>query len=86
MRIDSKTRYLLIAVSLFIMRAAACAQVGVFVGFSIHTAPPVLPLYAQPPCSGDGYLRRPDYWGLAGGVYGWYPGRWGPHVGPAAGR
>lgn len=40
-----------------------------------------MPVYAQPPCPGDGYLWTPGYWGFEGGFYGWHVGYWGPHVG-----
>lgn len=51
------------------------AEVGV--GISVRIGPPVLPVYAQPPCPGSGYLWTPGYWAYdpAGGYY-WVPGTW----------
>jgi len=58
------------------------AHAGVFV--SVNFAPPVLPVYAQPPIPGPGYIWTPGYWayGPAYGYY-WVPGTWvmPPYVG-----
>ena len=51
------------------------------VSLSVTVGPPPLPLYAQPPIPGDGYLWTPGYWGWGSGLYVWHPGYWGPHVG-----
>ena len=32
------------------------------VAISVTIAPPPLPLYAQPPIPGDGYIWTPGYW------------------------
>ena len=45
-------RKLLVAAALAIAPVASFAGVFISVGF----APPVLPVYAQPICPGDGYL------------------------------
>ena len=50
------------------------AQVAVAV--SIRTAPPVIPVYEQPPCPVDGYLWTPGYWGYGPAGYYWVPGVW----------
>jgi len=49
------------------------AQIGISVSFG----PPPLPVYAQPPCPGDGYLWTPGYWAYDNyfGYY-WVPGTW----------
>lgn len=54
---------------------AAHAQCGV--GASVQFAPPVLPVYAQPPMPEAGYLWTPGYWAWAepAGYY-WIPGTW----------
>jgi hypothetical protein len=41
-------------------------------------APPLLPVYAQPPCPAPGYIWTPGYWAYAGdeGGYYWVPGSW----------
>ena len=48
------------------------------VSLSVTVAPPALPLYAQPPIPGDGYLWTPGYWAWdpAAGDYIWVPGTW----------
>jgi WXXGXW repeat (2 copies) len=52
------------------------AQVGV--GLSITVAPPALPVYAQPPIPGDGYIWTPGYWSWNANDndYYWVPGTW----------
>src|SRR5438034_482182 len=54
--------------------ASSFAQVDISVGF----APPVLPVYEQPPCPVEGYLWTPGYWGYGydAGDYYWVPGAW----------
>jgi hypothetical protein len=56
--------------------ASSYAQVGISVGF----APPVLPVYEQPPCPVAGYIWTPGYWGYGYDVgdYYWVPGAWVP--------
>ena len=43
---------------------------------SVNIAPPALPVYAQPPCPGDGYLWTPGYWAYQPTGYYWVPGVW----------
>jgi hypothetical protein len=54
---------------------------GVFV--SITVAPPLLPVYAQPICPGEGYIWTPGYWAYGDDGYYWVPGTWvlAPRVG-----
>jgi hypothetical protein len=47
---------------------------GVFI--SVAIAPPVLPVYTQPPCPGDGYIWTPGYWAYGPDGYYWVPGTW----------
>ena len=47
-----------------------------FVDVSITVAPPVLPVYEQPPCPTEGYLWTPGYWDYADAGYFWVPGVW----------
>jgi hypothetical protein len=42
----------------------------------ITIAPPVLPVYEQPPCPGDGYIWTPGYWAYGDDGYYWVPGVW----------
>ena len=54
---------------------------GVFI--SVNVAPPVLPVYEQPPCPDDGYIWTPGYWAYGPEGYYWVPGTWAmpPRVG-----
>ncbi len=69
--------------ALFVLAApvASYAQVAV----AITIAPPVLPVYEQPICPGDGYIWVPGYWAYDYDVadYYWVPGTWilAPEVG-----
>ncbi len=53
--------------------AGAFAQV---IGVSITVAPPVLPVYVQPPVPAAGYIWTPGYWAYTNGDYYWVPGTW----------
>src|ERR1700733_3029626 len=66
---------------LCLVPAALPAQIGIGIAISVHTPPPVLPVYEQPPCPVEGYLWTPGYWGFNNGAYGWNEGYWGPQVG-----
>lgn len=46
------------------------------VAISITVAPPILPVYVQPPCPQEGYLWTPGYWAWAPDGYYWVPGVW----------
>jgi hypothetical protein len=61
--------------------ATASAQIGIGVG--IRIGPPALPVYAQPPLPGPGYLWTPGYWAYGPDGYYWVPGTWAqpPQVG-----
>jgi hypothetical protein len=43
---------------------------------SITIAPPILPVYVQPPCPVEGYMWQPGYWAWDGEEYYWVPGVW----------
>lgn len=62
----------LMVVALFTMPAKSRAGVAI----SITIAPPVLPVYTQPPCPMDGYLWMPGYWAWSPAGYYWVPGTW----------
>jgi YXWGXW repeat-containing protein len=58
-----------------LMLTISCASfAGVFV--SVTIAPPVLPVYQQPPCPGDGYIWTPGFWAYGPDGYYWVPGTW----------
>ena len=68
----STLRKLVVAAALVAAPSASFAGVFISVGF----APPVLPVYTQPLCPGDGYIWTPGYWGYGEGGYYWVPGVW----------
>jgi hypothetical protein len=72
MRSFSSIRKLVMAAALMLVPAASFA--GVFI--SVNIAPPVLPVYTQPLCPGDGYLWTPGYWAYGAEGYYWVPGVW----------
>jgi len=59
---------------MLILLMSASSIAGVFV--SVTVAPPVLPVYEQPPCPGDGYIWTPGYWAYGPDGYYWVPGTW----------
>src|SRR6201986_3443125 len=74
-----KFRSLLIAAAVSVPMLsvpAAHAQVGIGIGISVHVAPPVIPVYEQPPLPAPGYLWTPGYWAWDGMDYYWVPGTW----------
>jgi hypothetical protein len=52
------------------------APAQIAVGISINIAPPVLPVYDQPPIPAPGYIWTPGYWAFDDGDYYWVPGTW----------
>src|SRR5579864_6645046 len=72
MQVTRFVRYSVFA--LLILTLSASAFAGVFV--SVTVAPPVLPVYVQPPCPGDGYIWTPGYWAYGPDGYYWVPGTW----------
>jgi WXXGXW repeat (2 copies) len=60
--------------ALLMLALTASSFAGVSV--SVTIAPPVLPVYAQPPCPGDGYIWTPGYWAYGPDGYYWVPGTW----------
>jgi len=56
------------------MLVPAASFAGVII--SVNIAPPVLPVYTQPLCPGDGYLWTPGYWAYGPDGYYWVPGVW----------
>ena len=58
MRINPKIKAIAVGLSLCLVPQASKAGIAV----SINIAPPVLPVYTQPPCPQDGHLWTPGYW------------------------
>jgi len=74
-------RTVLLAAITFAIPAASFAQISV--GIAVRIAPPVLPVYEQPLCPGEGYIWTPGYWAYGDDDYYWVPGTWvmAPRVG-----
>jgi WXXGXW repeat (2 copies) len=74
-----KIRNLLAAVLIVApMLALPVAQAQIAVGVSLHVnvAPPVLPVYEQPPLPAPTYIWTPGYWAYGDAGYYWVPGVW----------
>jgi len=61
---------------LVVLLPAAPAHAGVFI--SVGFAPPVLPVYVQPPCPEPNLIWSPGYWAYGDEGYYWVPGAWVP--------
>ncbi|HTA83069.1 MAG TPA: hypothetical protein VK783_09050 [Bacteroidia bacterium] len=70
---------LIIGLTLISFSTKLEAQVGV----QITVAPPLIPVYEQPPCPNDGWMWTPGYWAYGPDGYYWVPGVWvaSPEVG-----
>ena len=73
------SRWLVLALLIALVPVSSFAGVFVSVGF----APPVLPVYVQPPCPEPGLMWTPGYWAYGPDGYYWVPGAWvpSPYVG-----
>jgi hypothetical protein len=69
-----KSRWMLLALLLSLVPASSFAGVLISVGI----VPPVLPVYAQPPCPQPGWMWTPGYWAYGDEGYYWVPGAWVP--------
>lgn len=74
MQLLRKTRWMLLALLLSLVPASSFA--GVLI--SVNIAPPILPVYEQPPCPEPGWMWTPGYWAYGPDGYYWVPGAWVP--------
>ena len=74
MRLHRALQKLFLAGMLLAAPAASYAQISI--GISITTAPPILPVYVQPPCPAPNYIWTPGYWAWGPEGYYWVPGTW----------
>ncbi len=77
MSLRSTLRRLFFAASItlpMLMLSVPQAHAGIFIGVSF--APPVLPVYVQPPLPAPGYIWTPGYWAYGDAGYYWVPGVW----------
>jgi hypothetical protein len=65
-----------ILASPLILAAPTPASAQVVLGVSIQIAPPLLPVYVQPPMPEVGYMWTPGYWAYGTVGYYWVPGTW----------
>jgi len=79
MKVLRSMRWMLLALVIAVIPASSYAGVLISVGF----APPVLPVYVQPPCPEPGWMWTPGYWAYGADGYYWVPGTWvpAPYVG-----
>jgi hypothetical protein len=71
-----RIRCFVLCFSLTLLIMAIPASSFAEVVISVRVGPPVLPVYAQPPCPGDGYMWTPGYWAYGPDGYYWVPGTW----------
>ncbi len=76
MRLTLKSRSVLTASALALSFLVAAQPSSAGIAISITIAPPVLPVYLQPPCPVEGYLWTPGYWAWGPAGYYWVPGVW----------
>ncbi len=73
----------LVVLSVVVLGMPTTSSAGVV--FSVSFGPPLLPVYEQPFCPGEGYIWTPGYWAYDYdfGDYYWVPGTWvrAPRVG-----
>ena len=74
MKLLRASRWSLLVLVLLLVPASSFA--GVFI--SVGSAPPVLPVYEQPPCPQPGWIWTPGYWAYGPDGYYWVPGSWVP--------
>lgn len=75
MKLYRSARWLLLALLLPLIPATR-AHAGVFI--SVGFAPPILPVYVQPPCPEPNLIWAPGYWAYGPDGYYWVPGAWVP--------
>jgi hypothetical protein len=76
MTMRNRTRNFFAAAILAATLCAAPQTSSAAFAVSITIAPPVLPVYVQPPCPFEGYLWSPGYWAWGPYGYYWVPGVW----------
>jgi WXXGXW repeat (2 copies) len=75
---DMRITTLIVALCALFGFGVAAEKADAQIVFSVGIAPPVLPVYVQPPIPGPGYLWTPGYWAWNEeiGEYYWVPGAW----------
>ena len=73
MHISRSVLTTLLLITLTMVAAPAVSPAAIVL--SIGIAPPLLPVYVQPPCPGPDYMWTPGYWAYDDGYF-WVPGTW----------
>jgi hypothetical protein len=73
---SSRTLPVLLALAVLPLLPTSASRAQLVIGVSIRIAPPVLPVYVQPPIPGPRYIWVPGYWAWANEDYYWVPGTW----------
>lgn len=76
MHISKLVQAAAVASLLVVAAAPATTSAAVFVGVAVDIAPPVIPVYVQPPCPAANFIWEPGYWAWGPGGYYWVPGTW----------
>jgi hypothetical protein len=76
MSFRSHVKSLVVVAAAAILLAAPVKQAHAGVFVSVAIAPPVLPVYVQPPLPAPGYIWTPGYWAYGDAGYYWVPGAW----------
>lgn len=76
MSLRSKAKGVILAALTAALLAAPVMRARASVFVSVAIAPPVLPVYAQPPLPAPGYIWTPGYWAYGDAGYYWVPGVW----------
>ena len=72
MRMIPLVRSVLLAVLMLALPITSSASIIL----SVTIAPPLLPVYEQPLCPGEGYIWTPGYWAYGDYGFFWVPGTW----------
>ncbi|HLX26055.1 MAG TPA: YXWGXW repeat-containing protein [Candidatus Cybelea sp.] len=76
MRITRSLYAIIATILIAAVPLAAPAQFTIGVGFTVGSAPPPMPYYAQPAAPYPNYQWTPGYWGYGSAGYYWVPGTW----------
>jgi hypothetical protein len=76
MSLRSRVKSLIVTAAAAVLFFAPVVQARAAVFVSVAIAPPVLPVYVQPPLPAVGYIWTPGYWAYGPAGYYWVPGVW----------
>ncbi len=76
MRVEKRFSVIAAVAAIVLIIPAVPSGLSAQVAVSVTIAPPVLPVYVQPPCPATGYIWTPGYWAWGPEGYYWVPGTW----------